>query len=47
MKKHDFWKLLKTELSISANELFKYICGAFSGQEVLTRQSDKETWINE
>ncbi len=25
----------------------KYICGAFSGQELLTRQSDKETWINE
>ncbi len=25
----------------------KYICGAFSGQELLTRQSDKETWTNE
>ncbi len=25
----------------------KYICGAFSGQELLTCQSDKESWINE
>ncbi len=25
----------------------KYISGAFSEQELLTRQSDKETWINE
>ncbi len=25
----------------------KYICGAFSGQELLTCQSDKETLINE
>ncbi len=23
-KKHDFWKLLKTELSVFANELFIY-----------------------
>ncbi len=23
------------------------LCGAFSGQKLLTRQSDKETWINE
>ncbi len=25
----------------------KYICEAFSGQDLLTRQSDKETWLNE
>ncbi len=26
MKKHDFWKLLKMELSVFANELFLWIC---------------------